>query len=167
MPERFPAVNGPGTRSDVALASRPMARRRTSDYLSHLGNVPLFAGLSKRDLQRVGKVSEEVDVDAGRLIVDQGRTGHEFFLILDGTAAVKKNGRKTATLGKGQYFGELALLDRGPRSASVVAETPMTLLVLGQREFSGVLDEVPAMAHKMLATMAGRLRDADTKALTH
>jgi len=144
-----------------------MARRRTSDYLSHLGNVPLFAGLSKRDLQRVGKVSEEVDVDAGRLIVDQGRTGHEFFLILDGTAAVKKNGRKTATLGKGQYFGELALLDRGPRSASVVAETPMTLLVLGQREFSGVLDEVPAMAHKMLATMAGRLRDADTKALTH
>ncbi len=144
-----------------------MARRKATDYLSHLANVPLFAGLSKRDLQRVGKVSEEVDVDAGRLIVDQGRTGHEFFLILDGAAAVKKNGRKTATLGKGQYFGELALLDRGPRSASVVAETPMTLLVLGQREFTGVLDEVPAMAHKMLATMAGRLRDADTKALTH
>lgn len=144
-----------------------MARRKATDYLSHLGNVPLFAGLSKRDLQRVGKVSEEVSVDAGRMIVDQGRTGHEFFLILDGTAAVKRNGRKTASLGPGQFFGELALLDRGPRSASVVAETPMTLLVLGQREFSGVLDEVPAMAHKMLATMAGRLRDADTRAVTH
>lgn len=144
-----------------------MARRKASDYLSHLANVPLFAGLSKRDLQRVGKVSEEVSVDADRTIVDQGRTGHEFFLILDGTASVRRNGRKTATLGKGQFFGELALLDRGPRSASVVADTPMTLLVLGQREFTGVLDEVPAMAHKMLASMAGRLREADTRAVTH
>ncbi len=144
-----------------------MARRKASDYLGHLGNVPLFAGLSKRDLQRVGKVSEEVSVDADRTIVDQGRTGHEFFLILDGTASVRRNGRKTATLGKGQFFGELALLDRGPRSASVVADTPMTLLVLGQREFTGVLDEVPAMAHKMLASMAGRLREADTRAVTH
>jgi CRP-like cAMP-binding protein len=144
-----------------------MARRRTSDYLDHLGNVPLFTGLSKRDLQRVAKVSEEVSVEPGRVLVDQGRTGHEFFLILDGTASVRKNSRKTAELGPGQYFGEMALLDRGPRSATVVAESPMTLLVLGQREFSGVLDEVPSMAHKMLATMAGRLRDADSRALTH
>lgn len=144
-----------------------MARRKSTDYLDHLGNVPLFQGLSKRDLQRVAKVSEEVQVDAGRVLVDQGRTGHEFFLILDGQASVRKNSRKTAELGPGQYFGEMALLDRGPRSASVVAETPMTLLILGQREFSGVLDEVPSMAHKMLATMAGRLRDADSKALTH
>jgi CRP/FNR family cyclic AMP-dependent transcriptional regulator len=151
----------------VRLASAPMARGRTSDYLDHLSNVPLFAGLSKRDLQRVAKVSEEVQVEPGRVLVDQGRTGHEFFLILDGKASVRKNNRKTAELGPGQYFGEMALLDRGPRSATVVAESPMTLLILGQREFSGVLDEVPSMAHKMLATMAGRLRDADSKALTH
>jgi len=144
-----------------------MARRRATDYLDQLARVPLFTGLSKRDLQRVAKVSEEVSVEPGRVIVDQGRTGHEFFMILDGKASVRKNSRKTADLGPGQYFGELALLDRGPRSATVVAETPMTLLVLGQREFSGVLDEVPSMAHKMLATMAGRLREADTKALTH
>jgi CRP/FNR family cyclic AMP-dependent transcriptional regulator len=144
-----------------------MPRRRTTDYLDHLANVPLFTGLSKRDLQRVAKVSEEVQVEAGRVLVDQGRTGHEFFLIIDGRASVRKNNRKTADLGPGQYFGEMALLDRGPRSATVVAESPMTLLILGQREFSGVLDEVPSMAHKMLATMAGRLRDADSKALTH
>jgi CRP-like cAMP-binding protein len=100
-------------------------------------------------------------------LVEQGRLGHEFFLILDGKASVRKNNRKTADLAPGQYFGEMALLDRGPRSATVVAETPMTLLILGPREFSGVLDEVPSMAHKMLATMAGRLRDADSKALTH
>ena len=136
-------------------------------HLDKLGDVPLFSACSRKDLQKIAKASDEVEVKAGRVLVDQGKTGHEFFLILDGTASVRKNNRKTADLGRGQYFGEMALLDRGPRSATVVAETPMTLLVLGQREFSGVLDEVPSMAHKMLATMAGRLRDADSKALTH
>jgi len=142
-----------------------MARRRTSDYLSHLANVPLFAGLSKRDLQRVGKVSEEVDVDVGRLIVDQGRTGHEFFLILDGAAAVKKNGRKTATLGKGQYFGELALLDAAPRNATVVATSPLTVAVLGARVFAVLLKELPNMSDKLLRGMARRLREADAKSV--
>jgi CRP/FNR family transcriptional regulator, cyclic AMP receptor protein len=144
-----------------------MASKNT--YLDHLAKVPLFSALSKKDLQRVARASDEIDVEAGRVIVDQGRTGHEFFLIVDGRAAVKRNNRKVADLGPGQYFGELALLDRGPRSASVVAETPMTLLVLGQREFTGVLDGVPGMATKILSTMAQRLREADSKAasVTH
>jgi CRP/FNR family transcriptional regulator, cyclic AMP receptor protein len=138
-------------------------------HLDHLARVPLFSALSKKDLQRVAKASDEIDVEPGRVIVDQGRTGHEFFLIIDGKAAVKRNNRKVTELGPGQYFGELALLDRGPRSASVVAETPMTLLVLGQREFNGVLDGVPGMASKVLSTMAQRLREADSKAasVTH
>jgi CRP/FNR family transcriptional regulator, cyclic AMP receptor protein len=144
-----------------------MARRRTSDYLDHLANVPLFTGLSKRDLQRVARVSEEVSVEPGRILVDQGRTGHEFFLILDGRASVKKNNRKTAELGRGHYFGELALLDRGPRTATVTADGDMTLLVLGHREFSSVVDGVPGLARKLLASMASRLREADTRALSH
>jgi len=135
-----------------------------STHLDHLAKVPLFSALSKKDLQRVAKASDEIDVETGRVIVDQGRTGHEFFLIIEGRAAVKRNNRKVTELGSGQYFGELALLDRGPRSASVVAETPMTLLVLHQREFNGVLDGVPGMASKILSTMAQRLREADTKA---
>jgi CRP-like cAMP-binding protein len=105
-----------------------------------------------------------VTVAAGRVLCDEGSMGHEFYLILDGNAAVRKAGRKVATLGPGQYFGEMALLDKGPRSATVVAETPMTLLVIGQREFAAVLDEVPTMAHKLLAVMAGRLREADARA---
>ena len=75
--------------------------------------------------------------------------------------------KEIATLGPGQYFGELALLDRGPRSATVIAKSDMDVLVLGQREFTGVLDEVPTLAHKLLTSMAQRLREADAKAYRH
>jgi len=142
-----------------------MARKDAK--LDHLANVRLFAACNKRELGILGRASDEVAVPAGKVLVSEGSTGHEFFLILDGQAAVKRGGKKVATLGPGQYFGELALLDRGVRSASVVAETPMNLLVLGQREFSGVLDEVPGLAHKLLTMMAGRLREADAKAISH
>jgi len=137
--------------------------------LDHLAQVRLFAALSKKELTTIGRASDEVKVPAGKVVVEEGSSGHEFFLILDGTATVKRGGRKIATLSPGQYFGEMALLDRGPRSATVVADNDMTLLVLGQREFSGVLDEVPGVAHKLLGTMAARLRESDSKAnaLTH
>lgn len=132
-----------------------------------LANVPFFASLSKKDLQRLAKVSTEASVAAGRTLVEQGRTGHEFFLILEGNAVVRRNNRKITELGPGQYFGELAILDRGPRSATVVANTDMRVLVLGQREFVGVLDSIPGMALKILKAMAQRLREADTKATSH
>jgi CRP/FNR family cyclic AMP-dependent transcriptional regulator len=141
---------------------------RTRDiYLDHLAQVPLFSTCSRKDLQKLGKASDEIAVKAGKVLVEEGRPGHEFFLIEDGTAEVRRKNRKVATLGRGQFFGELSLLDRGPRSATVVAETDMTLVVLGQREFLGVIDEVPAMAHKLLAALAGRLREADSRALSH
>jgi CRP-like cAMP-binding protein len=140
------------------------ARTSAADQLA---NVPLFSALSKRDLQRVAKASDEVPIEAGRTLVEQGRTGHEFFLILEGEAVVRRNNRKVATLGPGEYFGELAILDRGPRSASVVANTDMRVLVLGQREFVGVLDSIPGMSSKLLTTMAQRLREADTRAVGH
>jgi len=138
---------------------------RTRDiYLDHLAQVPLFSTCSRKDLQKLGKASDEIEVKAGKVLVEEGKPGHEFFLIEDGTAEVRRNNRKVATLARGQFFGELSLLDRGPRSATVVADTDMTLVVLGQREFLGVIDEVPAMAHKLLAALAGRLREADSAA---
>ncbi len=141
---------------------------RTRDiYLDHLAQVPLFSTCSRKDLQKLGKASDEIAVKAGKVLVEEGRPGHEFFLIEDGTAEVRRKNRKVATLGRGQFFGELSLLDRGPRSATVVAESDMTLVVLGQREFLGVIDEVPAMAHKLLAALAGRLREADSRALSN
>jgi CRP-like cAMP-binding protein len=136
---------------------------RKDSKLDHLAQVRLFRACSRKELTTIGRASDEVKVAAGKTIVEEGQTGHEFFLILEGTASVSRKGRKVATLGPGDYFGELALLDRGPRNATVKADTDMEVLVLGQREFSGVLDEVPTIAHKLLSSMATRLREADAK----
>ncbi len=133
-------------------------------YLDHLASVPLFAACSRKDLRNIARASDEVSVPAGKVLVEQGKIGRECFVIVDGAAIVKRNGRKVATLGPGDYFGELSLLDKGVRTATVTANTPMTVLVLGPREFSGVLDAVPGLAHKLLATLASRIRELDTRA---
>lgn len=135
---------------------------RTS-HIDHLAGVSLFSSLSKRDLQKIAKASTELEVAEGRDLVEQGATGHEGFVILAGKATVKRNGRKVATLGPGDVFGELSLFDGGPRSASVSAATPLTVLVIGQREFTAVLDEVPGLARKILAALAARVRELDSK----
>lgn len=138
-----------------------MAGRK--DYLEHLAALPLFSACSKRELSKLARASDELEVDGGRVLVDQGEAGREAFVVLDGTATVKRNNRKIATLGPGDHFGELALLDRGPRTASVVADGPMRLLVLSSRDFGGVLDEVPSIAHKLMAALASRIRELDSK----
>jgi len=135
--------------------------------LDRLGQVRLFSACTKKELALIGKASDEVTVETGKDIVTEGSTGHEFFMILDGEANVSRGGKKVAALSGGDYFGELSILDRSPRNATVTATTPMTLLVLGQREFSGVLDEVPGLAHKLLITMAHRVREGDTRAVSH
>ena len=130
-------------------------------YIEHLRNVPLFQGCSNRDLEKIAKAGDEVRMPAGSLILDQGQTGREAFVVLDGTVVAKRNGKKIANLGRGAVVGELSLLDHGPRIATVICETDCELLLLDQRNFMGVLDEVPALAHKLLATLAGRIRDLD------
>lgn len=135
--------------------------------LEHLAKVKMFSTLNRRELARVGKAADEVTVKDGTEIVTQGSTGHEFYMMLAGKATVRRQGRKVAEVGPGDYFGEMALLDRGPRSATVVADGDATLVVIGQREFLGVLDEVPEVARKLLVSMAARLREADSKAVSH
>lgn len=133
------------------------------DYLNHLAEVPLFAACGKNDLKLVARRAENVRVNAGKELIAEGKPGHEFFVIADGQATVKRKGKKIATLKRGDYFGELALLDRAPRNSTIVADTDMELFVLGQREFSGLLDEVPGLAHKLLTGMARRLREHDAR----
>jgi CRP/FNR family transcriptional regulator, cyclic AMP receptor protein len=133
-------------------------------YLDHLTTVPMFSALAKRDLQKIAKASDEVTIEEGRAVVQEGTIGHEAFVILEGKATVERKGLKVADLGPGDHFGELALLDGGPRTATVIATTPLTVLVLGQREFAGVLDSIPGIAHKLLATLATRIRELDEKA---
>lgn len=135
-----------------------------NSYLDSLSQIRLFSSMSRRDLQKIAKASDEIDVPAGKVLVEQGSRGREAFVIIEGTATVKRNGRKVAAFGPGDHFGELALLDNGSRTATVVADTPMRVLVIGQREFSGVIDEVPGLAHKVLASLASTIRELDQKA---
>lgn len=134
--------------------------------LQHLQSVRLFAACTKKELQTLGKVTDELEFADGKALCEEGTPGHEFFLILEGTAKVKRKGRSVAALTEGSYFGELALLDGGLRNATVTADGPLKVLVLGQREFAGVLEEVPTLARKLLQTMAGRLREADARTLS-
>jgi CRP-like cAMP-binding protein len=138
---------------------------RHDAFISHLEQVPMFAACSRKDLQLVARRAEDVRVPAGKTLISEGETGHEFFVILSGKAKVMRHGRKIATIGPGDAFGELALLEKAPRNATVVAETDMDLVVLGQREFAGIVDEVPGFARKMLTGMAHRLREADARSV--
>ncbi|CAB4363216.1 MAG: cyclic nucleotide-binding domain-containing protein [Actinobacteria bacterium] len=130
-------------------------------YLEHLRNVSLFQGCSTKDLEKIAKASDQISMPAGSLIVDQGQTGREAFVLVEGTVIVRRNGKKINTMGPGTVVGELSLLDHGPRTATVICETDCVLLLLDQRHFMGVLDAVPTLAHKLLATLAGRIRELD------
>ena len=150
-------------RAAIGARSKLRGMPRNS-YLDSLSHIQLFSSMSKRDLQKIAKASDEIDVPTGKMLVEQDTRGREAFVVIEGTATVKRNGRKVATFGPGDHFGELALLDGGPRTATIVADTPMRVLVIGQREFAGVLDEVPGLAHKVLASLAQTIRELDQKA---
>ena len=149
----------PSTPDVVSVCSRAMARR--DSYQAHLASVPLFAGCSARELAKIAKAGDEVRIAAGQVLTQQGDAGREAFVIVEGTATVKRGGRKVATLGPGDSVGELALLDHGPRTATVVADEDMVVFVLGAREFAAVLTEVPTLARKVMAVLAERIRVLD------
>jgi CRP-like cAMP-binding protein len=132
-------------------------------YLEHLKEVPLFAGCSRKELEKIARAGDEISMTAGTLIIDQGQTAREAFVLLEGEASVKRNGRKITTLGPGAVMGELSLLDHGPRTATVTCDTDCSLLVIDQRHFLGVLDEVPSIAVKLLGYLASRIRELDRR----
>ena len=129
--------------------------------LESLKNVPLFNACSKKELETVAKAADEITMTEGSLIVDQGQTGREAFVILSGEVTIKRSGRKVATLGAGDVVGELSLLDHGPRTASAICATDCTLLVIDQRRFVSVLNDVPSIAYKLMGVLASRIRQMD------
>ena len=146
------------------IGSPAMTRRHGPPKALDLKAIWLFSSCTNAELRKIRGSLDEVQVPAGKVLVEEGRVGLEFFLIVDGTAKVSRKGKKIATLGPGSHFGELSLLDRRPRSASVISETDMDVLVLSQRQFNSVLEAVPTISRKMLAEMANRLREADEAA---
>lgn len=138
-----------------------MPLRKPDEKVAALRRVPLFAELSTRQLQDIEALVDEVEVEAGQVLIDQEGFGQELLVVLDGTAEVTRDGRHLADLGPGEAIGEIALLDGKPRTATVTAKEPMALLTISKRAFDTVLDRVPGLAHALLRTLAQRLREAD------
>ncbi len=121
----------------------------------------MFASCSNADLAAIAAAVDELEVEAGRVLVTEGEVGKEAFVIVDGEAVVTRADEVLNTIGPGQPFGEMALVDRSPRNATVTASTPMRLLVIAQREFVGLMDASPGFTHSILAALAARLRAKD------
>ena len=119
--------------------------------------VPLFSRLSKTELRDLAMLADEIDLRDGKELTRQGAQGREFFVLLEGTADVRKNGRKINTLGPGDFFGEIALVSREPRTATVTATSPVRTLVITDRSFRRLLDESPQVKTKVMEAMAKRL----------
>ena len=132
-----------------------------------LKGVQMFSSCTDKELAQIARACDELSVEAGATVVEEGAVGDDFYLVGSGQAEVTRGGRAVATLGPGQYFGELSLLDDAPRNATVTATTAMTLIRLQRREFSAVLDSWPGVAHKLLEQMARRLREADEKSISY
>jgi CRP-like cAMP-binding protein len=123
-----------------------------------LGGVPLFSDMSRRHLQRLAKEADELRFAAGETIVQEGMLGETLFVVLEGTAKVVRGGRKVGEILPGDFFGELAAIDGGPRTASVVAETPMRVLRLFRRTLSSLWSDEPQLVLKVLDGVVRRVR---------
>lgn len=137
-----------------------MADRRSQE--DQLASVSIFAEMSKRELKALRRLMTPVQVSEGRELTRQDEPGREFMVILEGTAVVRRNGRKVADLGPGDFLGELAVLSGAPRTATVVATSEMSLEVLNRRELMTMLDENPRVARKILVGAVKRLHDLET-----
>jgi CRP/FNR family transcriptional regulator, cyclic AMP receptor protein len=128
------------------------------EKLEHLKRVPLFARMGARELERLGALADEVEVGLDTVLAEQGRVGHEFFIVLDGRVMVLEGTTPVRTLGPGDFFGEIALIESVPRTATVRAEGIVRLLVIGHREFNALMDEFPTVRMAVMDALAERVR---------
>src|SRR5262245_30531837 len=140
-----------------ARPDRPLGRRGAE----LLAQVPLFEGLSKRHLKKIAEHADEISFRQKETIVEANQPGGTFFIVVEGEVKVVQKDRVIARAGPGEFFGEISLLDGGPRTASVVADTPVLAVRLFKSSFDKVVREEPGVAAKILAVVAGRLRQAE------
>lgn len=135
------------------------------EKLELLRSVPIFGRFDHKHLQRLGVLTEEVDVPAGKVLIRQGELGDDLMILVKGLVAVERDGERINKLGPGEFFGEIALIEQGPRTATVTAETPCRLLVLNHRSFHALMEEFPEVAAQVLLTLAHRLRSLEPTAV--
>lgn len=139
-----------------------MLLRRRSEKVELLKKVPMFNNLSNRHLNEIAKYADQLSVKAGKVLAEQGDMGWEFVFILEGKTRVEKGGKVINRLASGDFFGEVSLIDRGPRTATVIAETDMTLLIVNSKSFDHLLDTVPGLQRKILISLCQYFRKAET-----
>jgi len=133
----------------------------TDEKLELLKTVPLFETCNAREIERLGMLVEEVDIPAGRVLFAQGDKAQELFVVVKGRVRVERDGRVLAQRGPGEFFGEIALVAGGSRTATATCETDCRLLVLVRRDFHSVMDEFPELKMRVLETLAQRVRSLD------
>jgi CRP/FNR family transcriptional regulator, cyclic AMP receptor protein len=141
-----------------------MARKSPQSALS---KVPLFAGLSPKELKLLASLTQEVTYPVGKQLTKQGSVGYECLIVVEGQAKVERDEVLLTVLGPGDYVGELAMIDKGVRSATVTAVTELTAIVMGPREFTTALDKIPTLSRKLLAELAQRVRALDSRVVSH
>jgi CRP-like cAMP-binding protein len=141
-----------------------MRSRISRRELDLLAEVPLFAGCTRSELKEIATLGTPVEVAAGSELIKEGASGREFFIVVDGKAECSVGGSTAAILGPGEFFGEIALIDGGPRTATVRASTPLRVIVMDSREFAGLIRASPSIGLRMLRKLAGRLRDLQAMA---
>jgi CRP/FNR family cyclic AMP-dependent transcriptional regulator len=135
-----------------------MARRVPKQIIDMLRAVPLFSECTAQELRDIANIGSHVQVPDGKVLTEQGKPGLEFFLLQEGKARCLIDGTEVAEFGPGDFFGEMALLEHGPRHATVITDGPANVLVLDGREFDTLLEEAPSIARKMLTVLAQRER---------
>ena len=134
------------------------------EKLELLAAVPLFAELGKKELQRVGQLTDVMDLSSGRVLMRQGETGTEMMVLIDGTVSVQRDGALLAERGPGEVLGEMALLSDKPRSATVTLTSDARLLVVARREFNALMDEMPTVRAQIMECLARRLMASEVSA---
>lgn len=136
---------------------------RADTRVELLRGLPLFELCSKRDLRRIAAIAVERELDAGAELIREGEPAGEFYVVVEGEVDVRRRGRRVAHLGEGSFVGEIALLSRSPRTATVIASTPLRVLAISGRDFVALLDTLPELWLKVARTLADRV-DADEAA---
>ena len=139
-----------------------MARDRAHETV--IADVDLFRDLSKAQLKRLAGAAREVLHPPGKAVATEGGGALAFHLIIEGSASVSRDGRELRTLGPGDYFGEISMIDGRPRSATVTAREPLKVMAIPHQDFEGVLDQDPEVARRLLKTLCARLREAEARA---
>ena len=139
---------------------------RKADRISLLGDVWLFERCTRSELDALQRVATMLDVPARKVLAEQGETGREFFTLVSGSAEVTRGRTQVGVLGPGSFFGEMSLLERKPRTATVTTLEPTTVLVLAARDFDAVVKTMPSVDRKMLIALSERLRDLEIRYLS-